>query len=393
VSGPLSGIRVLDLSRVLSGPHCGRTLADLGADVIKVEPPEGDLSRFLGPRTGSMSHYHAQQNAGKRNVSLDLAHPEAQSLLLRLAATVDVVLENFRPGVLARFGLSYADVSAVNPGVVYASITGYGQEGPWAQRRAYAVAVHAEAGLLAGLETRGVEVRNDGASHADVYAGLEATIGILAALHQRSVTGQGQHVDIDMASSLLMTNEHVAIDFVSGSKGPNAHVYRLADGRLCTFPADVTARGTFELVCRAMGRPDLVTDPRFERIGDRFRNRDELYEIVQAWILGFAAAEDLEAVLGTVRLPVGVVRSVVELRDTDWAAHRGAFTDVDDGAGGTITVPSPPWRFSAAEASVRGDPAWRGQHNREVLSEVLGLTDAELDRLEADGVLSSRPPR
>jgi crotonobetainyl-CoA:carnitine CoA-transferase CaiB-like acyl-CoA transferase len=395
MSGPLDGIRVLDLSRVLSGPHCGRNLADLGADVIKVEPPEGDLSRFLGPRTGSMSHYHAQQNSGKRNISLDLAHAEAQSLLLRLATTVDVLLENFRPGVLARYGLSYDAVAAVNPGIVYASITGYGQDGPWAQRRAYAVAVHAEAGLLAGLENRGVEVRNDGASHADVYAGLEATIGILAALHHRSRTGRGQHVDVDMASSLLMTNEHVAIDFVSGSKGPNAHVYSLADGRMVTFPADATAKGTFELFCKAMERPDLVTDPRFERIGDRFRNRDALYEIVQAWIQTFASADDLEEVLGRVRLPLGVVRSTVELRDTDWAAHRGAFTDVSDGAGGTITVPSPPWRFSDASsrAAVRRDPAWRGQHNREVLAELLDLTDAELDRLEADGVLSSRPPR
>jgi CoA:oxalate CoA-transferase len=391
VTGPLHGVRVLDLSRVLSGPHCGRNLADLGADVIKVEPPEGDLSRFLGPRSGSMSHYHAQQNSGKRNVSLDLAHEEAQALLLRLAATADVLLENFRPGVLARYGLSYEHVAAVNPAIVYASITGYGQDGPWAQRRAYAVAVHAEAGLLAGLENRGVEPRNDGASHADVYAGLEATVGILAALHHRTVTGRGQHVDIDMATSLLVTNEHVAIDFVAGSKGPNAHVYRLADGRMVTFPADVTAKGTFELVCRVMARDDLVTDPRFARIGDRFRNRDELYEIVQAWILTFPSAEELEVALGAVRLPVGVVRSTVELRDTDWAAHRGAFTDVSDGAGGTITVPSPPWRFSDADAGVRRDPAWRGQHNREVLSELLGLADDEIDRLESDGVLSSRP--
>ena len=392
MTGPLHGIRVLDLSRVLSGPHCGRNLADLGADVIKVEPPEGDLSRFLGPRSGSMSHYYAQQNSGKRNVSLDLAHEEAQALLLRLAATVDVLLENFRPGVLARFGLSYDAVAAVNPGVVYASITGYGQDGPWANRRAYAVAVHAEAGLLAGIENRGGEPRNDGASHADVYTGLEATIGILAALHQRSVTGRGQHVDVDMATSLLVTNEHVALDFVAGSKGPNAHVYRLADGRLVTFPADVTAKGTFELVCRAMQRDDLIADERFARIGDRFRNKDELYEIVEAWIRSFPTFGELEEAVGTVRLPVGFVRSTVELRDTDWAEHRGAFTDVSDGAGGTITVPSPPWRFSDADAAVRRDPAWRGQHNREVLSEVLGLADDEIDRLEADGVLSSRPP-
>jgi CoA:oxalate CoA-transferase len=391
VSGPLDGVRVLDFSRVLSGPHCGRNLADLGADVVKIEPPEGDLSRFLGPRSGSMSHYHAQQNSGKRNISLDLGHPEAGALLLRLASSADVVLENFRPGVMARFGLAYEDVAAINPRVVYASITGYGQDGPWANRRAYAVAVHAEAGLLAGIGDRGGEVKNDGYSHADVYAGLEATIGILAALNQRWVTGRGQHVDVAMASSLLMVNEHVALDFVKGSKGPNAHVYSLADGRLVTFPADATAKGTFELFCRVMERDDLVSDPRFERIGERFRNREALYEIVQAWILTFASAEELETALGAVRLPLGVIRSTVELADTDWAAHREAYTDVADGSGGTITIPSSPWRFSDADAKVRRDPSWRGQHNREVLAE-LGLTDDELDRLEADGVLSSRPP-
>jgi len=389
--GPLDGLRVIDFSRVLAGPHCGRALADLGADVIKVEPPEGDLSRFIGPRSASMSRYHAQQNAGKRNISLDLAHPEARRLLLDLCDTADVVLENFRPGVMDRLGLGFADVSGRNPRVVYGSISGYGQDGPWAQRRAYAVVVHAEAGLTAGIVERGGAPRNDGFSHADVYAGLEACIGILAALHQRSVTGVGQHVDVAMASALLSVNEHVAIDLSGGSRGPGPRIYTMRDGTMVTTAADVVVHGTFELFCAAMDRSDLLADDRFAAVRDRNQNVEALQEIVQSWVSSFETFDELEAALATVKMPVGLVRSVNDLVETPWAVHRGAVTDVSDRAGGTITVPSSPWQFSAADAGVRRDPCWRGEHNREVLAE-LGLDDAAMDRLEAEGVLSSRPP-
>jgi crotonobetainyl-CoA:carnitine CoA-transferase CaiB-like acyl-CoA transferase len=376
---------------VYSGPFCGRALADLGADVIKVEPPDGDISRFLGARSASMSLYHAQQNSGKRNVSLDLHRPEAREILLKLVETVDVVLENFRPGVLARFGLDYESVSAVNPRVVYASLTGWGQDGPWRDRRAYAVIVHAEAGLTAGIMERGGDARNDGYSHADVYAGLECAIGILAALHQRERTGRGQHVDVAMASSLLHVNEHVSGELFGASRGPGPKLYRTKDDKYSTTSADCWAEGVFHLFCRAMDRPDLLTDERFADERTRIRNREQLVAIVEEWVGGFDTATELEAALNEARLPVGVVRSVSELADTDWAAERGAVTDVSDRSGGTIRIPSSPWRFSDADAGVRRDPAWRGEHNREVLRE-LGYTDDEIDRLEAD-VLSSRPPK
>jgi len=390
--GPLAGIRVLDFSRVYSGPFCGRALSDLGADVVKIEPPDGDLSRFLGVRSGSMSLYHAQQNAGKRNISLDLNRPESRDLLLQLAATADVVLENFRPGVMARFGLGYDEVAAVNPRLVYASLTGWGQDGPWRDRRAYAVIVHAEAGLTAGVIERGGDPRNDGYSHADVYAGLECTIAILAALQQRSRTGRGQHVDVAMASSLLHVNEHVSGELHGAARGPGPHLYRTRDGRWSTTSADVWAPGVFELFCKAMDRADLLTDERFADERTRSRNRDALVAIVEAWVGTFETAADLEAALDEVRLPVGVVRSVSELAATDWAVEREAITVVSDRSGGTIHIPSSPWRFSDADAGVRREPAWRGEHNREVLLEA-GFTDVEIDRLEADGVLSQRPPR
>ena len=390
--GPLDGIKVLDFSRVYSGPFCGRALADLGADVVKIEPPGGDTSRFLGARSASMSLYYAQQNAGKRNISLDLNRPEARQLLLRLAETTDVILENFRPGVMDRFGLGYEAVAAINPRVVYASLTGWGQDGPWRGRRAYAVIVHAEAGLTSGIIERGGDARNDGYSHADVYAGLECTVGILAALHQRERTGRGQHVDVAMASSLLHVNEHVSAELHGAGRGPGPKLYRTRDGKYSTTSADAWAPGVFELFCKAMDRPDLLTDPRFEDERERVRNREQLVAIVEAWVATFDTATELEAALNEARLPVGVVRSVRELVETDWAEERVAITEVDDRAGGTIRIPSSPWRFSDADAGVRRDPTWRGEHNREVLREA-GLTDAEIEQLENDGVLSSRPPK
>lgn len=390
--GPLDGIRVLDFSRVYSGPFCGRALADLGADVVKIEPPDGDLSRFLGTRSASMSLYHAQQNAGKRNISLDLNRPEAREILLRLVTTVDVVLENFRPGVMDRFGLGYEAVTAANPRIVYASLTGWGQTGPWRDRRAYAVIVHAEAGLTGGIIERGGDARNDGYSHADVFAGLECTIAVLAALQQRARTGRGQHVDVAMASSMLHVNEHVSGELFGAARGPGPRLYRTRDGRWSTTSADVWAPGVFELFCTAMHRPDLLTDERFADERTRACNREALVAIVEEWVGAFETASDLEAALDQVRLPVGVVRRVSELAETEWAEDRAAITEVSDRSGGTIRIPSSPWRFSDADAGVRRDPSWRGEHNRQVLAEA-GFTDEEIDRLAADGVLSDRPPR
>ena len=390
--GPLEGIRVLDFSRVYSGPFCGRALADLGADVVKIEPPDGDLSRFLGPKSGSLTRYHAQQNAGKRNISLNLNRIEARDVLLRLVEGADVVLENFRPGVMARFGLGYPEVAAVNPRIIYASLTGWGQVGPWKDRRAYAVIVHAEAGLTNGIIERGGDPRNDGFSHADVYAGLQCTIAVLAALQHRNRTGRGQHVDIAMAASMLSVNEHAANELAGEGKAPGPRLYKTRDGRYMTTSADAWNPGVFELFCKAMDRSDLLTDPRFAEERERSRNREALHEIVADWVFGFEQATDVEAALNEVRLPVGVVRSIAELAGTDWAEHREAITDVSDRSGGTIRLPSAPWRFSDADAGIRRDPSWRGEHNREVLLET-GLSEAEIDKLEADEVLSNRPPR
>ncbi len=398
--GPLEGVRVLDLSRVLSGPFCGRALADLGAEVVKVEPPEGDLTRFSHPRTGGMSLYYAQQNAGKRNVSLDLRRPEAIDIVLRLAERSDVLLENFRPGVMARMGLGYDAVAARNPRIVYGSITGYGQDGPWSDRRAYAVVIHAEAGMVArSVEHRGGPPSHEPFSHADVYAGLECLGGVLAALYQRERTGRGQHVDVAMAAALLTVNEHVQADLsdidigdeLSSLSPGSSPLLDGPGGRRFTIAGDPCASHTFPTFLRMMGREDLAADPRFRDVTSRRANRAALVAEVQRWVDGFPSFDELEAALGAVRFPMGVVRTVAEVAESDWAEHRHAIAEVADRSGGTIRIPDAPWRFSDAEVAVAGDPAFRGEHNHEVLAE-LGLTDDEVRRLEQDGVLSSRVP-
>lgn len=404
--GPLADLVVLDFSRVLSGPICGRALADMGADVIKIEPPSGDLTRFAYPKVNSLALYFTQQNVGKRNLSLDLGHPDAVALLRRLVAGADVVLENFRPGVMDRLGLGWPELSAVNPRLVYASLTGYGQDGPWRNRRAYAVAVQAEAGITAGtlahrarLDDPGDPV-NEPFSHADVYTGLLTLSAILAALHHRERTGEGQHVDVSMAGSMLFVNEHVQAELTDVeapgrvlSLAPgDSPLCDLADGTVVTIVGHPCSTGTFERYWRAMQRPDLADEDRFATEADRLEHAGELFGIVRDWVRRHTDAAALERELAAAGLAMGQVRTVADLAATDWARHRHAIADVDDRGGGTVRVPDAPFRFSNASAGARGRPAYRGEHNREVLSAMAGVDDATLDRLEAEGILSSRLP-
>jgi len=390
------------MSRVLAGPHCGRMLADLGAEVIKVEPPRGDLTRFAFPRINSISSYFTQQNAGKWNVSLDLTRPEAVELVAQLADHCDVVLENFRPGVMARMGVGYEALAARNPRLVYASISGYGQTGPWVDRRAYAPAVGAEAGVtwLQG-EARGGAYANDPMSHADVYTGLACLSGILAALVQRERTGRGQWVELSMAETMLSVNEHVhwelmdiedPDDEIASFRPGDYPVLTLADGTVIVVSGHPAAKGNFEHWCELMGRPDLQSDPRLATAGGRIRHYGELMDAARRWAAGYDDVHAIEADLAKHEFAMGVLRTVREIGDSDWAAARGAVVAVDDRGGGAIRIPNSPWHFSEATSGVRGGPAYRGEHNRAVLRRVLGLADDEIDALEQNGVLSSRIP-
>lgn len=400
---PLADLLVLDLTRALAGPIAGRLLADLGADVIKVEPPDGDLTRATKPRQDSMAVYFVQANVGKRCISIDLGSDEGRDLFLQLVERADVVLENYRPGVMDRLGLGYDALAAANPAIIMASVSGYGHGNVWSHRGAFAAAVQAEAGVTADIaRRRGATPRNDPVSQSDVYGGLHALAAILAAVHHRDRTGQGQAVEVDMASSTLVANDMTAINlrddqevadgFRSGSNWPPC--YQLANGRWVTITTDPAIDGAFGMLTAVMDRRDLRDDPRFATMADRMANEADLNAIVAEWVATFERAADLEAALGHSAVLVADVRTAAELRDSEWAADRGAFVDVPVRPGHEpVTVPQTPWRFSRSASGATPVVGFRGQHNREVLSEVFGLDAARIDELEERGVISDRIPR
>jgi crotonobetainyl-CoA:carnitine CoA-transferase CaiB-like acyl-CoA transferase len=409
--GPLTGIRVVDFSRVLAGPHCAQTLQDLGAEVIKVEPPSGDMSRKALPSEGEISGYYAQQNAGKRNLSIDLNVPGAQEPVLRLCDTADVIVENFRPGTLESFGIGYETVAARNPGVVYASISGYGQHGSWRARAAYAPTVQAETGITAvtadQFPTADGRMRSDSLSHADVYSGLHAAIAVLAALHHRDRTGEGQYIDVAMAAVMLAINERVHADLSEIDLGAEPPILGATDcafftgpgGETFVSPMSLVSTMSFTFYMAAMHRPDLVDDPRFCTAQDRKQNLAALHAVVQEWILTFDDMASLDAQFDEAKIPTGRVRTTENLVAGEWAEQWMATRVVPDRSGGEIMLPGFPWHFSSKATEFEAEerdtskapvdwriPAFQGEHNEDVLRE-LGYLDDEITALRRSGAL------
>ncbi len=404
VERPLEDILVLDLTRAVAGPIAGRLLADLGARVVKIEPPDADLTRFVVPQVEGQSAYFAHFNAGKECVSLDLTTQAGRDVLMAMVPKADIVVENYRPGVLDKLGLGYKALAAVNPRVIVASVSGWGHGNSRSHRGAFASVLHAEAGVTEMVSRRrgNDPYRNEPMSHADTSTGLHAVGAILAALHMRHRTGRGQAVEVSMAESTLMCNDQAATELTGqdpqmGFKsGQNwCAVYPLSNGRHVNVTLDVTANFGMKVITRAMGRPDLLEDPRFARIEDRVHHRSELEAIFGEWVSQFDSAEAVETAIGVKAVMAAEVRTVPELAQTEWATERGAFVEVAAGADGVpLTVPQSPWRFGGADAGAqRGTVVGeRGQHNREVLTELAGLDSAALDVLEADGITSAGPP-
>ena len=399
---PLQGLRILDFSRVLTGPHATRMLCDLGAEIIKIEPPDGDLTRFTNPRVNSLSTYFIQQNVGKKNISLDMSKSEAVDIVKKLVMHADILIENFRPGVMKKLGLDYASLSALNPKIIYASITGYGQTGPWVHRRAYAPVVGAESGLTnhQGM-ARGGQFANDPFSHADVYTAMETCAAVLAAVIQRHSTGRGQSIDIAMAQTMLYVNEH-AHDALWDEPTPpeqirsfepgNYPVLTAANGDKVVVSGHPGERGTFDLFFTAIGRTDLLTDPKFIDVPSRLANLEELQSILRAWALTIPDATAIEEALAKHKLASGKIRTTRELADTDWAAAREITVEVSNRGGGKVRIPNAPWKFSDATVTTAGSPKYRGEDNALVLGDLLGLSATEVDALTESGVLQRRVP-
>jgi len=373
-------------------------------------PEAGDETRQWGPPFDDRgeSAYYLAANRNKLSVAADLDSDADRDLLAQLIAGADVVLENFRPGVMDRSGLGYAQLSAINPRLVYASISGFGQTGPWKGRRAYAAVIQAESGFtrsqIEAQRRRNPEFPyvTDEHSHGDVYTSLEAAIAICAALFRRSVTGRGQHVDISMLDTMISVNEHIQSDLYDGevpagyvrSYQPGDYaVLTVANGRNVIVTGHPAENGTFDKYATAMGRPNLAQeDTRFADPPARLAHLAELYDLVQQWAVTFPDPDSLERVFEEHGLAMGTLRTTREVADSEWSHDRGAVMAVSDRGGGEILVPNAPWRFSDADAGVRGTPKYRGEDNRTVMKDLLGLADEELERLESEGVLLSRVP-
>ena len=380
---PLEDLRVLDLSRVLAGPFAGRMLSDMGAEVVKLEPPEGDVTRGWGRMRAGLSGYYTQQNAGKESVCVNLEAPGSTALVRRLAARADIVIENFRPGVMARHGLAWKELSADNPRLVMLSISGFGQEGPESHRPAYASVLHAESGLVERQsEQDGRAACDPVLSIADMNAGLHGLVAILSALYLRERTGRGQHLDIAMLDTMLVTDDYAnfAVDEIPLIRG-GGEVWDAPGG-----PIMIT--GDFRMIWKLLVRHHGVVDPtpKGADLETKIRCRREA---VQAFYQSFPDRPALIAALDAVNLAWGDVRPNTDAFVSPTARTRGTVAQVDDRGNGTRPVVQSPYRFSDAESGVRGGPAYRGEHNRPVLTRWLDATPEEIDQLEQEGVLDA----
>ncbi len=378
---PLDGLRILDFSTTIAGPHCSRLLADMGADVVKVESPEGDLMRSRPVQRDGFSTMFGQLNAGKKSIVLDLKKPEAVAAIKKLATTVDILVENYRPGVMKRLGLDYAELSRVNPRLIYCAISGYGQTGPGAGRPAYAPVIHASTGYdMAHLFYQQGRQRPDncGIFVADYASGAYAMGAILAAVHQRHATGKGQMVDVSMFETLvgMLLGEvnRAQFDFEMPSR-PMYGPIEASDGYVMLATA---SEKTFQDMATAAGRRDWLTDPRFEKYQDRRMNWGLLVDELEEWSKKLSVQE-VVAALEKQGVPCSPYVTVTEALQDPQVEHRGSLCTIEDG-GGSYKSPAPPFRFSGSPLQSGPKVAALGEDTKTVLAQA-GLPPSEIEAL------------
>ncbi|MBR0933852.1 CaiB/BaiF CoA-transferase family protein [Bradyrhizobium jicamae] len=384
------GLRVLDFSTTIAGPHCTRMLADMGAEVIKIETAEGETMRTRPPLRNGCSTAFGQLNVGKQSLVLDLKSAEGVEAVRRLIATADVLVENFRPGVMRRLRLDYASISDINPKLVYCSISGYGQTGPSAELPAYAPVIHAASGYeMAHLAYQPGRSRPDycGIYHADVLTGVYAFGAISAALYQRSASGKGQHIDVSMLESMLSLtlNEVQWSQFeVSPPQRPMFGPIGTIDGYVMVA---IASEKTFQSLMQVIGRPEWIADPRFAKYADRRENWAGLMDGVEGWSRAISTEAGLAA-LNEQGVPSSAYRTVREALADPQIAHRGALAEVEDG-GGSFKVLNLPFRMSGARVAAAPRMSTLGQHTLSYLKEI-GLSADEIARFSAQAPKSAR---
>ena len=398
--GPLADIQVLDLSRVLAGPFCTQMLADLGATVWKVEPPWGDESRGWGPPfVGGESAYYLAINRGKKSLAINLKDPRGQELVRRLAAAADVLVENFKAGDLARYGLDYPSLARLNPRLIYVSITGFGQTGPRSAEPGYDIALQGITGIMSVTGQPDGPPTKVGVAWIDLMTGMMAAVGILAALHERQASGRGQHLDLSLFDVGVMAMANLAQSYLLTGRVPgrvgNAHpqlapyqAFEAADG---WFIVAVGNDEQYRRFCEAIGRSDLAEDPRFGTNAGRVQHRDELAARLADVLRRGRRAHWLER-LRSARVPAAPVLDLAEVFQEPQAVARRLVWEVSHPTIGQLPmVANPLQHLSATPAAPTTAPPLLGQHTREVLQSVLGLGEAELGALHAAGVIKLPP--
>ncbi len=407
MAGPLSHIRVLDLSRVLAAPWTGQNLADLGADVIKVErPKKGDDSRAFGPpwlkdasgKETTESAYFACANRGKRSITVDLSKPAGQKLVRELAARCDVLLENYKFGDLARYGLGYDALRQANPRLIYCSVTGFGQTGPYRERPGYDFMIQGMAGLMSVTGERddlpGGGPQKAGIPIADIMTGMYATIAVCAALAHRAETGVGQHLDLALFDSLLAVMANQAANYLATGQSPgrlgNAHpnivpyqTFKTADG------AVILACGNdnlFRKFCEVAAAPHLADDPRYATNGDRVENRVALTRILDE-IFARRTTRDWVDALEAAGVPNGPINTLEQVFAEPQALARRLRLELAHPAAGKVSLVRSPMRFSATAVEHERPPPLLGEHTDEILRGVLGMKDDEIAKLRAEGAV------
>ena len=407
MAAPLAGLRVLDLSRVLAGPWASQTLADLGADVIKIERPgKGDDTRAWGPPYAKDAHgnpttesaYYLSANRGKKSVTVDIASAEGQGLICGLAEQSDIVIENFKIGALAKYGLDYRSLSLLNPRLIYCSITGFGQTGPYRHLPGYDFLIQGMGGLMSisgqADGAPGAEPIKTGVAVADLFSGLYASIGILAALNKRQATGRGENIDISLLDCQVAMLANQAMNYLTTGASPsrlgNAHPnivpyqsFKTADGHMILA---VGNDSQFAKFCACAGCPEVPDDPRFITNAARVANRADLIPLIGALIEQRSTREWLQA-LGDASVPCGPINSIAEVFANEQVRSRQLRLDLPHPTAGTVPSVACPIRFSEAGPVTLAAPPTLGQHTESILAERLGMSRAAIHKLKENGAI------
>ena len=397
----LDGIRVLDFSHALAGPYCTLLLADLGATIHKLEPANGgDMGRGWGPPfTGDQASFFLGLNRGKQGISINLKRPEGIEICLKLLEKMDVLVENFRPGTMARLGLGYERVHARNPRLVYCSISGYGQDGPSRDEAAFDLIVQSSSGLVSITGTEAGEQVRCGYSVADISAGLFSVISILAALQARERTGLGQHIDVAMLDSMISGMISSYMTYLGsgrtprplGTAFPTVVPYRIFQAEDRGFAIAIGSERLWSALCKLISRPDLESHPKFATNAVRITHREELEKIL-ADIFRLRPASEWLRDLSSVGIPCSLAHTFPEVVAHPQAAFRGMFPEIIHPTAGPHRVTGSPFKFSMSPSGSNQPAPLLGQHTHQVLEALLGLDADTLDKLASDGIIHGLAP-